>query len=369
MLCASVPVGDYPDFAVLQPSTGTLSPSSNALGNGSKCHDRYKLRRDLLNRHRGHDLLRYQTKYYSTDMACLHTFSLPMAELAWKWPILSRFEWVGAAWHPMLEPADLAGVLLYPLGGWGVGSAVWLLLLPALFLPLSIYSAVALIFRKQAGRRVMIAEQPTLALTAGTAVFACSVMLLVGFIKPSFTFRYMISFEPGILLGLVLIVRVAVANARITAYIGLITVSVCADAAWLASGASHLDTASAPLNIERASESIVRTGASTLLFEWDNSVARVMAPELLAAVGNFFFNRARIRIHVMPLKLSLDDDPNVRLLQSVSSSDTAMIWLYDLSARGTAAVRYPPRISQISSEYVCKDFGEGSIGSVACEPK
>jgi hypothetical protein len=281
-------------------------------------------------------------------------------EVAWKWPVLLRFEGADTAWYPILNARFLLQLFFYPIGGLSISSAaVWVLLLPLL-------SAGAFI----AGRFMRSAslnDQPAaLKWTAAASLIGAVAMITVGFFKPTFTWRYMPPFEPGLMLGLILIMRAIARDAKNAGYAGLVIIAATAYHMWSISGDQFWDSASTPLNIEQASEYLMKHEAETVVFAWDSPTARVMPPQLLSAVGGFFFRRDGMPVSVIPVKTVPSGDANVLLLEQAKSSNASIIWLYDLSIHGTSAINVPQLIEVINPNYVCQDFGDDVIGSVAC---
>jgi hypothetical protein len=63
------------------------------------------------------------------------------------------------------------------------------------------------------------------------------------------------------------------------------------------------------------------------------------------------------------------EDPNYVFLRAAAPQRSAILWIYDVTIRGTEAVRYPPRISALDPNYVCRNFGRWNVGVVACVDK
>jgi hypothetical protein len=302
---------------------------------------------------------RIALKYWPTIFLTLPV----LAELAWKWPILSKFERVGTAWYPVLQVTDLPTLFFYPISGLGgVGAAIWVLLFPPLCI--AIYIARRLI--KQPYQPIISSH---LHWVAAASLIGGVTMIAIGFLRPTFTWRYMPPFEPGILLGIVLLARAAARHARAIAYMLLIGIAALTYQMWIMSGAQYWDSASTPLNIEQASDYLMKQGTKNLVFTWDSPTPRVMPLQLLRAVGGFFFERAGVQVNVMPLETHPDENANVALLAAAKPSDASIIWLYDKTIKTTAAITYPPAISIKSPAYHCANFGKEPIGSLACHDK
>lgn len=282
-----------------------------------------------------------------------------IAEVLWRWPILSRFAQAGTAWYPMLVPFDLIGVGLYFFGGLGASAVIWLLCLPMLL------AGIFLIGRRSA-RFAPDTDLTALAWAAASAAIACAAIVAVGFIKPTFTWRYLAPFEPGIMLGLLLITRTLARQIRDAAYIGLIIIALMTCKFWISTGAEATDSVVKSLSIAKASESLMKEGVSSVVFVWDNPNSKIISSELLTAVGGFFFHRAHYQANIHVLQLNSDINPNIQILNVATASHAAIIWLYDLSIQKTDAKIYPPNIVETNSNYNCENYGSGFIESVTC---
>jgi len=150
---------------------------------------------------------------------------------------------------------------------------------------------------------------------------------------------------------------------------GVLAISLVADVTAIKSGNAFGDAAATPLNIEDASQYLMKHGAKDVVYTWDNPTGRIMPPDLTAAVGGFFFKRANDPVNIIPMETAVNVDPNTALLAVAAPSGAAIIWLFDMSVTGTAATRYPPDIEKITPFYVCQKFGLARIGSVACYVK
>lgn len=281
-------------------------------------------------------------------------------ELAWKWSVLLRFESSGTAWYPILQAPNLVQLLFYPISGLGsFTAAVWVIAFPLLCIGV-------LIAGRFMGPLTPNNHLPYLKCTAVASLMGAIAMIAVGFLSPTFTWRYMPPFEPGLVLGLILIMRALGRDARNAGYAGLVVLAVSAYQMWSISDTKFWDSASTPLNIEKASNYLMRHGTQTVVFAWDSPTARVMPPQLLSAVAGFFFRRAGVPVSIVPVETLPNRNTNVLLLHQAKSSHASIIWLYDLSVRGTSAINFLPSIEKINPNYRCQNFGKNLIGSLAC---
>lgn len=286
-------------------------------------------------------------------------FILPaVGELIWKWPVLSRFEAPGTAWYPLLTAAFTPVALVYPLSGFGVGLEVWFIGLPILLL------AAVLLRRGPA--------PPSRAAPSWTALSAAlgfGAMVIVGMVRPSFWWSYEGVFIPGVALCLVLVLR-ALARDRAPVFsICALAMGAWACAASVKTGAPRLAVTNDLINIEEASQSLTTLRSKPVLFAWDSPTARVMDPDLLKSVGQFFFVRADQPVTVIPVRLAQGDDPNAVLFTRAAKDHAGIIFLFDTAIPNTVAGRHPlgsdPR-------FFCRHFtttvGSDLKGSVACRP-
>jgi hypothetical protein len=120
-----------------------------------------------------------------------------------------------------------------------------------------------------------------------------------------------------------------------------------------------------PYNFEEASHWLGSPTVRRLVFFWDHPALLVEEPEQLAIVGGFFWTRSNDRIEVQPLSPARGLDPH-RAILDAAGPDTAILWLYDLNVRHTAAALFPPRIELLDPAWECRNFGESRIGILAC---
>jgi hypothetical protein len=284
-----------------------------------------------------------------------------IAEIIWKWKVLSHFAQIGTAWYPMLEPFDLITASLYILGGFGLGAVTWLLFTP-------LWLAIIFLLGRFSPRLTGDVQATAMWWAVLSALVGCVLMIAVGFIRPTFTWRYLTPFEPGLVVGILMIFRILAGQSRYVAYIGLMGIALISCKFWIQSGSDQSDSIVKSLSIAKASSSLIEAGASSVVFAWDSPNTQNVEPRLLSAVGGFFFNRAHDPVKIIVVALKSGTDPNAELLKLAIPGNSSIIWLYDLSIRNTTAKRYPPDINLLDHNYSCKNFGEGLIGSLACHP-
>jgi hypothetical protein len=196
-----------------------------------------------------------------------------------------------------------------------------------------------------------------------TAAAGAGLILAIAMLSTSFTSRYLVPFMPGLMLGMAV---AAVRLGRRWAPIPLAVVFVFALSAvtWTTEGwKKDLKV----YNFQIASQALMAAGVRDLVFLWDNPVAQIVDRNQLAAVGGFFFQREGRPVAVAPLSIRPGEDPNTRVLAAAGGRrQSGILWLYDLDVRGTAARSHPPRIEERDPTWVCRQFGRGRIGIVAC---
>jgi len=196
---------------------------------------------------------------------------------------------------------------------------------------------------------------------AAAASFAAVVAAIGGgFFRPVFEPRYLTTFMPGALLGLALFIQRFSSDWK-PAPAALVALFFAAFVAWSVRALEGFNV----FNFETASEALMARRPPRLVFLWDGPM-RPDASALIGA-GGFFFRRAGVPVTVIPVSLAANEDPNQVLLAHARQPGTAILWIYDLGVQGTAAARYPPRISLIDPRRRCRDFGRGDFGAIACD--
>ena len=212
------------------------------------------------------------------------------------------------------------------------------------------------------GVEVRRAASP-LAWTVGATLAATAILVATGFVRPSFTPRYLTLMVPGLMLGLAAWAA-SVARARPWAPGVLLFASLAWAAFWSATiGAS----AGRVLNYQTASEHLMREGVETVAFAWDNPSAWALPADKTAELGSFFFRRAGNSAEVRGVVLGSGKDPNAELLATVRGARRpGLIWIYDKAVPGTLGIAHPPAIEARDPSWSCRDFGRLTITILAC---
>ena len=190
-------------------------------------------------------------------------------------------------------------------------------------------------------------------------------VVTIGFLRPSFTFRYLTPCQPGLALGLIWMTGLLAGRRAAPVSLALLTVIYLGVSGWMLE--HGLRMAPRRYNFETASTALAGRHPSRLVFLWDHPVDPILHREQLAALGGFFLNRAGGRIPILPVILQPGEDPNTRLLSEAAPPRAAILWLYDRVVHGTAANRYPPDLTRRDPGLACQSFGSTRFGIVACE--
>ncbi|HTK36675.1 MAG TPA: glycosyltransferase family 39 protein [Caulobacteraceae bacterium] len=280
---------------------------------------------------------------------------LPAAAwMAFHAPRIAAFADPAIAWYRLLRIDRLGRVAAYPIGT------------PDLALTLLAIGAVALVLGYALrNRRPAPPRRPTLPLwiAFGLALLGAAIVVGLGFLRPSFTDRYLVPFVPALLLG------VALATQALSRRLALTYAVVVAAAAGFVVPWAWTEMRSGwrYYNWEQASQDLMRGRPERLVFVWDHPASRILEPDQLEAVGGFFFRRAGQPVAVRSVTLAADVDPNPILAAAAKGPRTAIIWAYDRGVLGAAARRFVPRLSELDPTLVCRNYARGSVGVLACD--
>ena len=287
-------------------------------------------------------------------------FVLPFGWLTYHWPRIAQFARPDIAWYSPLRLSELPAVIGYMADG-GQAALGWLALTAA--------SAATLRFVPPLQARPADRRSPQASGGLGWAVaaagLAAAAMIGVGFLRPSFTLRYLTPSAPGLLLGLVSLAGRLAGRRAAPLAIAILAAVYLGLGGWMLS--HHLRMAPKRYNFETASAALGRGRPSQLAFLWDHPVDPILRPEQLSALGGFFLRRAGVTATVTPIVLRPGEDPNARLVQEANAPGSAILWVYDKVVKGTAAVAHPPRISRMDPSFACRQFGAGRFGVLACQ--
>jgi hypothetical protein len=275
-------------------------------------------------------------------------------EISRKLAVLTHFTTPGLSWYALVQPSDFPYIAYYVVGG-----SAWLPTYPLLCMALAFLGRNSEAAEWEDGTRA-------LAWASLAGLIALAAIVTVGTIRPTFSIRYLGPFAPGILLGVFLVFRRMTRGERWVAYPVIVGLAGVLVVTWLARGAPRPDLGVESLNIEQASNSLMRSGVREVAFTWDNPMTHGVPADIGRAPSEFFFNRAHAKVAVTYVDVGGGEDPNRMLLRAAAPKGGAILWLYDKSVRGTAAIRYPPRIGELDPNYVCRQFEQEQVGAMAC---
>jgi hypothetical protein len=287
--------------------------------------------------------------------------------MAWHASVLRGFARAAPTDSSSLRPQDLPDTIQFLLGG---APVIWILLLCLL---------VGLLTRRLRGETAPPGGSRfegddhgpwIVAATSVGSVILCvavyQVCLAASWVRPMLVVRYFTAAAPGVLLGLALLARRVAVLWTPTPLVVLATQAAIAFAVLLG-GAPKAQ----PLSFERAADALMKAGVTRVEFLWDDrgvirGVKGGRSQDAFSQVGGFFFHRAGRPISSDNISLSPGQDPNQILLDRARNNGAAILWLYNTNVGTTAALKFPPRISQIDPNWRCRDFGSGATHTLAC---
>jgi hypothetical protein len=281
-------------------------------------------------------------------------FAPVAAWLAFHLPRIAAFARPDIAWYRLLTVKRLGVLAAYPVGTEALGLTL-----------VAIGGAAVVCYVVLLGQRRIAPAQPTLRLWLAVGVALCGAAFVVamGFVRPSFTDRYLVPFVPGLLLGVVLIAQRLARRVPLTyAAVTIAAVGFAVPWTW-----TELRHGWRYYNWEQASADLMRGRPDKLVFVWDHPASQVLAPDQLTAVGGFFFRRAHVPVEVTTVVLDPKADPNPALVAAARGDRTALIWAYDRGVIGTAARWHLPRLATLDPSLICRNYGRGSVGVLACD--
>jgi uncharacterized membrane protein len=262
------------------------------------------------------------------------------------------------SWYWLLSPVDVPRLINFLV------NSIWVMLFAALLGLLPLWRRKVTTWpsasSKPAGRKL-----DPLWLVFGASLLPALAIIILGFIRPSFSDRYLMPFGPGILLGLALLAQRAKPYWKLAPVL-LLLIFAAATGFWAVEQAS---ASGKVYSFERASQSLIDAHVRKIVFFWDNPTSHAMDPQELASVASFFFDRAHAPVTIIPITLSGHEDPNQRLITEAKTADTAVLWLYDTNLPGTKARVHPFTIPAYEPAWHCQNFGDARFGVIACRQK
>jgi len=275
-------------------------------------------------------------------------------------PRIVQFARPGIAWYSLLDVDDLTDSLLYLMGR----RQCWVLLAVGL---LAVGLRFAPLWRPERARREgSITGSASLWLAVLASALGATMLIVIGFLRPSFAPRYLIPDGPGVLLGIVLVIAViaVIAGRRAAWALGLLVIGLAAAASRQIEAGERIVPRA--YNYERASQLLEKVHPEHLVFLWDHPVDPIEHPEQLAAAGDAFFRRDGVKLTVDPVILKPGEDPNRRLLAGAAPPHSVILWVYDVAVHDTAAADFPPQITMLDPAWICRNTGGRRFGVLAC---
>ncbi|CAN5171047.1 hypothetical protein BH09PSE2_BH09PSE2_15410 [soil metagenome] len=261
------------------------------------------------------------------------------------------------AWYPPMEPGDALSALDY-----GVGGRVLLIATVGL-------AAIGVAWRRWFP---VGSEEPSEALLPRVlwvpvicAALGLTLVTGLGYLRPSFAFRYLTPYAPGLILAIPLLLQAA-ARERAAA-LGAVVMSLALMLAVIV-GFTADNVARRTLQYEAASADLMASGVHRVAFLWDNPTNRVLTPPERLTLARTFFDRRRYPVRVEALVTTPTDDPAAVLYAHAPAENYGFIWLYDMRVPGTAAKLHPPRSSPLRTCLACATYAPdgGAMGVLAC---
>ena len=284
----------------------------------------------------------------------------PMAAwMSWHLQFVLHYANSGQTWYQVLTWQQALFVPVFFCGSVATAAALVVLL------PASIYARIA-----RATAAEPVRPSPELVLIA-TGLIATLIVVGMGFVRPSFSMRYLLAYVGAVSLLIPLVLRevkplLPVAPMLIVMlFIGTAVPPLVQNLK--APEADHRYQ----FNFEQPSAWIMAQGHThRLVFLWDNPTALLGKPDKLAEVGGFFFRRDHRSAEVLIPHYALNADPYPAVLALTQGrADTAVIWAFDKAVPNTSALRYAPGVLLDKARWTCRDFGADSIAVLACVPR
>ncbi len=207
---------------------------------------------------------------------------VPVAAFMW-FHLPNHFAFAAVAWHNLLDPAQIPMTVAHLLVGLG-----WAGMIPLATFVLILLSQLLQRMKNSAPWPYSRSD----VLAVGTSLAATGFIITLGYLKPSFSPRYLIGYMPGFLLGLALVFdsfrkRWSHAPAALISFMLFFAL-----VEFVGSFRQPVPGARRGYSWEDASAYLQAEGVERLIFLWDNpSVVGAYKP-LLFRTGTFYFDRA-----------------------------------------------------------------------------
>lgn len=286
---------------------------------------------------------------------------LPMVVwMNWHLHIVLNFAGSGYSWYQLLSWQEALFAPLFLCG------SVATLIALGFILPVWVYARLG---KAQSTETISPSLSPELVLIC-TGLLSAACVIAIGFVRPSFSIRYLLPYVGAVSLLIPLVLRDMKQLVPAAPMVIILLLIGSAVPPLLQRLAHPLDDHRYAFNFEQPSEWIMHNSrAQRLVYLWDNPTALMGKPDKLADVGGFFFRREGRPVEVVIPRYALNADPQPSVLKLAEGRpDTAIIWAYDKGVPNTSALLHPPRLSQ-DRRWTCRNFGSGSVTVLACVPR
>ena len=254
-------------------------------------------------------------------------------------PRVAEFARPEFAWYPPMTFGDPVAALDFGFGG----RFTWVCTL-ALCL-------VGVLWRRRAPDPAEEPAAPRILWTpVACAALGMALVVVIGFIRPSFTFRYLTPYGPGLVLALPLALQAAARDRAI--FLGPVVMSFALITGALVAATSNPEERRT-LQYEAASGAHMRALTPHVAFLWDNPTNRVLAPGERLALARTFLQRAGSNAAVTALTTPADRDPAQALYAAAPKVGDGFIWVYDTRVPKTAASSFPPHDTPERGRFGC----------------
>jgi hypothetical protein len=200
---------------------------------------------------------------------------------------------------------------------------------------------------------------------ASSGAIALVLILLLGMIQPSFSWRYVFMLGPPILLGIAAAVRQASRVVPTLPALVLLVFAASVGGRIAAQASDPQDSMRYILNLGRPSEWLVAHHAAHTGFIWDSPTGRMSDPARLAQVVAFGPRELGhpVAVTVLPQP---DGMPRARVIEEAAAARRidSVIWLADAAVPGTRA---RPKAAVLRRHgWRCRDFGGHRIVMLTC---
>lgn len=272
---------------------------------------------------------------------------LPLAGwLALHLPRLLEFARADVGWYVRLDFGISLAMAQYLVGPW-----TWSFLLVLAM----VLGAFRMLHGPAAGRTT---SDHALRLAVLSGLLAFVLVLILGWLRPSVTARYLTPFVPAALLGLLLVARGAKRPGL--GYAILVAAYLLAlDTLPAIRAELHARNA---YSLQPASDWLAPSRPARVALLWDHPNMTIVADDSLRPVGNFFLNRGGLVVETAVMRVPGNGDPAI----AFAGEGAAILWLYDPGYRsGTAEA-----LRRLAAARHCRLFprAEGR-GVLACAPR